>query len=107
MVLKSKGHKKNLEPHFNYSVIKRTFKINKSFNDKRETGNLENLSDFPGGVWTHHPLWILAWAGGGSITDKSSDIFFILLSYKGDPIASMEGLNGDPYQYSYGNLEYL
>ena len=64
-----------------------------------ETGNQRVLVRFSRcGQWTHHPLWIFAWAGEGGLTDKSSDnfnfIFFIF--YRGDLVASLEGLDGDP-----------
>ena len=42
-------------------------------------------------------------AGGGEMT-IALKTFFIF--YRGDPIAFIEG-GGDPYQYSYGNLENL
>ena len=51
---------------------------------------------------------MLAWAGGGDLTDKRSGyFFFIFIFYRGDSITSMEGVDLDPYQYSFRNLEYL
>ena len=70
-----------------------------------ETGKIEYVWDFPGAVWTHHTLWICAWAGGGPNWQKLWH--FCLLFYWGDTITSMNGVEEDPYQYSYGNLAYL
>ena len=44
----------------------------------------------------------------GGQTDNSSDIFYYLFySNTGAQTASIERLEGDPYHYSYGNIEYM
>ena len=47
-------------------------------------------------------LGMSRWKG---VSLKKALPFFLFC--RGDPIASMEWVDGDPYEYSYGNLVFL